>query len=160
MSSTDRYDTSGLPENQYEPGSDGKVLKNLLGITTREKLETAETAELWLAEEQLLGEVEQDQSFSAQDICTMHRLWLGRIYPWAGEYRKVNLSKDGFTFAMAHTIPALMAEFERDQLKRYTPCCFNEREALAQALAEVHVELMLTTRFARAMVGSDACWQR
>lgn len=33
----DRYDASGFEENQYEPGSHGRVLKNLLGITiTRE----------------------------------------------------------------------------------------------------------------------------
>lgn len=147
MTPADRYNTSGLPEDQYEPGSNGAVLKNLLGITTREKLETAETAELWLAEEQLLGEVEQDQVFTAQDICAMHRLWLGRIYPWAGEYRQVNLSKGGFTFAMAHTIPALMATFENDQLKRLTPCRSSDRESIAKALAELHVELMLIHPF-------------
>jgi len=147
MTSSDRYDTSGQPENQYEPGSDGRLLKNLLGITTREKLETAETAELWLAEEQLLGEIEQDQVFTSQDIRNIHNLWLGNIYPWAGDYRQVNLSKDGFSFAMAHTIPTLMAEFERDQLKRYTPCNFDNRETIAQALAEVHVELMLIHPF-------------
>jgi cell filamentation protein len=28
----DRYATSGLPEDQYEPGSNGTVLKNLRGI--------------------------------------------------------------------------------------------------------------------------------
>jgi len=147
MTSSDRYDTSGQPENQYEPGSDGRLLKNLLGITTREKLETAETAELWLAEEQLLGEIEQDQVFTSQDIRNIHNLWLGNIYSWAGDYRQVNLSKDGFSFAMAHTIPTLMAEFERDQLKRYTPCNFDNRETIAQALAEVHVELMLIHPF-------------
>ena len=147
MTSSDRYDTSGQSEDQYEPGSDGRVLKNLLGITTREKLETAETAELWLAEEQLLGEIEQDQVFTAQDIRSIHNLWLGKIYSWAGDYRRVNLSKDGFSFAMAHTIPTLMAEFERDQLKRYTPCNFHNSETIAQALAEVHVELMLIHPF-------------
>lgn len=147
MTESDRYDTTGLPEDQYEPGSDGTVLKNLLGITTREKLEGAETAELWLAEEQLLGEVEQDQIFTSQDICAMHRLWLGRIYPWAGEYRQVNLSKGGFTFAMAHTIPTLMASFENDQLKRLTPCSFSDLDSIAKALAEVHVELMLIHPF-------------
>lgn len=147
MTPTDRYNTSGLPEDQYEPGSDGSVLQNLLGITTREKLETAETAELWLAEEQLLGEVEQDQVFTAQDLCAMHRLWLGRIYPWAGEYRQVNLSKGGFNFAMAHAIPALMATFENNQLKRLTPCHFSDRDSIAKSLAEVHVELMLIHPF-------------
>jgi cell filamentation protein len=147
MTSSDRYDTSGQLENQHELGSDGRVLRNLLGITTREKMEAAETAELWAAEEQLLGEIEQDQVFTAQDIRNIHNLWLGNIYPWAGDYHQVNLSKDGFSFAMAHTIPTLMAEFERDQLKRYTPCNFHDRKTIGRALAEVHVELMLIHPF-------------
>jgi len=94
-----------------------------------------------------LAEVEQDQRFNVQDICAMHRNWLGRIYSWAGDYRQVNLSKDGFTFAMAPTIPTLMAEFERNQLNRCTPCHFGSRVAVAQALAEVHVELTLIHPF-------------
>ncbi|ORJ53699.1 Fic/DOC family protein [Geothermobacter hydrogeniphilus] len=147
MTPSDRYDTSGMPEGQYEPGSNGRVLKNLLGISSLDELEVAETAELWFAEEKLLAEVRHDQSFTAQDICAMHRLWLGRIYPWAGKYRHVNLGKDGFPFAMAHAIPFLMAEFEREQLKRYTPCIFTDRDAITRALAEVHVELMLIHPF-------------
>ena len=51
------------------------------------------------------------------------------------------------TFAMSHNIPALMATFEREQLRRYTPCRFTSRETIAQALAEVHVELMLIHPF-------------
>jgi hypothetical protein len=57
--------------DQYQPGTDDMVLKNLLGITSREEMEAAETAELWRAEEQLLEEVEQDQSFTAEDIRAM-----------------------------------------------------------------------------------------
>jgi len=147
MLPTDRYDTSGLPEDQYEPGSEGMVLRNLPGITTRQEMEIAETAALWRAQEQLLEEVEQDQSFTAQDIRDIHRLWLGSIYPWAGEYRQVNISKGGFTFAMAHTIPVLMEALEKEQLRRYTPCRFTSRENITQALAEVHVELMLIHPF-------------
>ena len=48
---------------------------------------------------------------------------------------------------MAHTIPALMDAFERDQLRRFTPCVFTDRETIVQALAEVHVELMLIHPF-------------
>jgi cell filamentation protein len=147
MIAADRYDTSGLPEDQYEPGSDGTVLKNLLGITTREAMAITETAKLWAAQEQLLAEIGPDQTFTAQDICDMHRLWFSQIYPWAGSYRQVNISKGGFTFAMAHTIPALMMTFEREQLGRYTPCRITSREAIARALGEVHVELMLIHPF-------------
>ena len=147
MTPKDRYDTSALTEDQYEPGSDGKVLKNLLGITSRDAMGKAETSALWVAEERLLGEVEQKQAFTAKDLCYMHRLWLGSIYPWAGTYRQVNLAKDGFSFAMAQTIPTLMEEFERDQLQRHTPCLLGEHGAISMALAEVHVELMLIHPF-------------
>lgn len=75
----------------------------------------------------------------------MHRLWLGRIYPWAGKYRQVNVKKDSFPFAAAAQIPKLMAEFEDGPLKRYTPC--GSRENLAAGLAEVHVELVLIHPF-------------
>lgn len=147
MISTGRYDTSGLPEDQQEPGSAGTILKNLLGITTRQKMEIVEAEALWMAQSSLLEQIEQNQSFTARDICFMHRLWLGRIYPWAGEYRQVNISKGGFTFAMAHTIPELMSAFERNQLKRFTPCNFTDHDEIAHALAEVHVELMLIHPF-------------
>ncbi len=147
MISSDRYDTIDLSENQYEPGSNGTVLRNLLGITTRDQMEIAETAELWFAEEKLFEKVGQNQSFTAQDIYDMHRLWLEKIYPWAGKERQVNVSKDGFNFAMARTISSLMVEFERKQLARYTPCRFTDHRDIAQALAEVHVELMLIHPF-------------
>jgi cell filamentation protein len=140
---TDRYDTSNLIEDQYEPGSNGTVLRNLLGITVPEDMEVAETEALWRVQEMLLRDIATDQSFTVVDLCRMHRQWLERIYPWAGEYRGVNLSKGGFPFAMAHVIPALMEEFEQKQLRNYTPCVFEGRDDVAHALAEVHVELML-----------------
>jgi cell filamentation protein len=77
----------------------------------------------------------------------MHKEWLGRIYSWAGIPRSVNLSKDGFNFGMARVIPTLLDEFERLQLRRYTPCRFENPDDVAHALAEVHVELMLIHPF-------------
>jgi len=147
MSPSDRYDTSNMTEDQFEPGSDATVLKNLMSIKSRDEMEVAETAELWLAQESLIETVQEDQTFTAEDICSMHRLWLGKIYPWAGVYRQVNVSKDEFHFASANAVPGLMAEFERAQLGRYTPCCFDDHDEVALALAEVHVELMLIHPF-------------
>ncbi len=40
-----------------------------------------------------------------------------------------------------------MTEFERDQLRRFTPCNFTDRASIVQALGEVHVELMLIHPF-------------
>ena len=143
----DRYSTSHLLEDQYEPGSDGKVLRNLLGITDVEELGIAETEALWRVQEKLIGEVTSDQSFREEDICEIHRQWLGEIYPWAGIPRQVNIAKGGFQFAMAHAIPSLLSGFERTQLRKYTPCQSENHDDVAHALAEVHVELMLIHPF-------------
>lgn len=142
-----RYDTSHLSENQYEPGSNGLVLRNKLGIIDPEEMGIAETSALWRVQEKLIGEIAADQMFTAHDICEMHRQWLEGMYPWAGIYRQVNIGKGGFQFAMAQTIPTLMAEFARKQLRKYTPCLFEKRDEVAHALAEVHVELMLIHPF-------------
>lgn len=48
---------------------------------------------------------------------------------------------------MAHAIPMLLDEFERKQLRKYTPCQFPTRDEVTHALAEVHVELMLIHPF-------------
>jgi cell filamentation protein len=144
---TDRYDTSHLPEDQYETGSNGTVLRNKRGIVDPVEMAEEETNALWRAQKQLIGEVTSDQSFTVKDICNIHQLWLEGIYSWAGQLRVVNISKDGFNFAQAPFIAMLMDEFERKQLRIYTPCCFESREEIAHALAEVHVELMLIHPF-------------
>lgn len=144
---TDRYDTSHLSEDQYEPGSNGTVLRNKRGIVDPVEMAEEETNALWHAQKKLIGEVTSDQTFTVQDICDMHRLWLKNIYPWAGQLRVVNISKGGFDFAQAPFLATLMDEFERKQLHTYTPCNFESREEIAHALAEVHVELMLIHPF-------------
>ncbi len=143
----DRYSTSHLPDDQYELGSNGLVLRNKLGIIAPEEMGIAETASLWRVQERLIEETAVDQSFTAHDIREMHRKWLDGIYSWAGIYRQVNISKGGFQFAMAHAIPTLMDAFERDQLQNYTPCVNESIDDVTQALAEVHVELMLIHPF-------------
>ncbi|MGB4598459.1 MAG: hypothetical protein WBI04_00605 [Trichlorobacter sp.] len=80
----DRYDTSQLLENQYEPGSNGTVLRNLAGIVDPREMGIAETAELWRLQEALIGEITDDQSFSAKEVCIFHKRWLQSLYPWAG----------------------------------------------------------------------------
>jgi len=122
-------------------------LRNLVGITSPEEMGLAETSALWLVQEQLIGEVSPDQSFTIADLCRIHRLWLGGLYTWAGQPRSVNLSKGNFAFAMAQVIPVLLDGFEAKQLRKYTPCLFSSRKEVTQALAEVHVELMLIHPF-------------
>lgn len=147
MSPDDRYDVSGLSEAQFEPGSDGLVLKNLLGIASPDEMDIAEANALVVAVDRLVRMYDEEHRFTANDICEFHRVWLRDIYAWAGEYRQVNVSKGDFMFAAAGRVPALMAEYERDTLSRCTPCKFATREEVVRALAEAHVELVLIHPF-------------
>ncbi len=147
MSPDDCYDVSDLTEAQFEPGSDGRVLKNLLGIKSSAEMDTAEASALIEVMDRLVRMYDEDHRFTVSDICEFHRLWLGDIYAWAGEYRQVNVSKGDFLFAVSAHIPALMVEFERDVLARCTPCNFTTRVEVVRALAEAHVELVLVHPF-------------
>ncbi len=147
MKKSGRYDTSGLVEAQFEPGSRGRVLGNLLGIRSSRKMDDAEASALRAAMEAFVATYDEWHRFTAEDICRMHRRWLGGIYAWAGTYRQVNISKDGFPFAAASRVPALMEDFSRKALARRTPCRPAKREEIASALAETHVELVLIPPF-------------
>ncbi len=147
MNPTDRYDTSSLPEDQYEPGSNGTVLKNLLGITSKEELERVEEERFERLLEEAVTRFDADHRFTAQDILWLHKSWLDGVFTWAGTYRSVNIGKAGFMFAAAAHVPELMRQFESQQLARLTPCRFDSTEEVAAALAEVHVELVLIHPF-------------
>jgi len=143
----DRYDASGLPEAQFEPGSNGQVLKNRLGITSKQDMDDTEARALEKTMDALVRTYGEAHRFTAADLCEWHRTWLGDIYEWAGRYRQVNVSKDDFPFAAATHIPSLMDQFEHDVLWRCTPCNFADRMAVTRALAETHVELVLIHPF-------------
>lgn len=147
MTPDDRYDVSGLPEAQFEPGSHEQVLKNRMGLTSRQDMDATEARALGRATDVLVRTYGETHRFTAADIRECHRTWLGDIYEWAGRYRQVNVSKDGFPFAAAARIPALMDLFEREVLPRSTPCNFVDRSAIIHALAETHVELVLIHPF-------------
>jgi hypothetical protein len=50
-----RYDVSRLTENQYQPGSRGRVLRNLLAITSKREMDLAEAEALKRATDTLVG---------------------------------------------------------------------------------------------------------
>ncbi len=147
MKKSGRYKTAHLVEDQYEPGSRGRVLRNLLHITRKREMDVAEAERYALAIPALADRFDQKHCFTAADICEFHKVWLGDIYTWAGRYRQVNVSKDGFAFAAARYIPKLMQELEKGVLRKYTPCIFNTDEEIVEALSIVHAELMLVHPF-------------
>jgi len=147
MKKSGRYKTAHLIEDQYEPGSNGQVLKNKLGITSPEEMDDAEAIALKEATDKLVRKVDKHHQVTAADICGFHKIWLDEIYSWAGKYRQVNVSKGDFPFAAANYIPSLMIQFEREILLRNTPCNFKHRSEVLYALAETHIELVLIHPF-------------
>lgn len=141
-----RYRAEG-PEAQYEPGSRGRVLRNRLGVRSVREMAVRESAALVAATQRLIDDTGVDQRFMAADVRRMHRLWLGGIYVWAGEYRQVNMMKGDFMFAAAGQVPKLMEELERGSLRTFTPCRFTDAGEQARALATVHAELILIHPF-------------
>jgi len=147
MKDLGRYDVSGLIEARYEPGSRGRVLTNLIGITRKRDMDEVEAREQKRAMKEILSIYTFDHRFVAADACRMHKIWLGGVYEWAGRYRQVNLSKGSFPFAAAGRIPDLMDSFEKGPLQRFTPCLFKTQPEVANALAVVHTELVLIHPF-------------
>jgi cell filamentation protein len=141
------YDASGLIEAQFEPGSRGRVLRNLLGIRSKREMDQVEAQEQLHTLEELVRIYDQTHRFTAADVRRIHKMWLEPIYAWAGKYRKVNLSKGDFPFAAANQIPRLMMEFEKGPLREYTPCRFTGMSEIARAIAVVHAELLLIHPF-------------
>lgn len=110
-------------------------------------MDRRETEALLSATQRLIDETRREQRLTAADICRAHKLWLGSIYEWAGQYRSVNLARGAFTFAAAGQVPRLMQELERGPLREFTPCRFAAAEDQAHALAVVHAELVLIHPF-------------
>ena len=79
MKKTGRYDTYGLIENQYEPGSNEQVLRNLLGIKSKQEIGKVEVRELLRVTNQMTEYYDDNHCFTAADICYMHHSWLGSI---------------------------------------------------------------------------------
>lgn len=108
----DRYQAEGA-EAEFEPASRGRVLRNLRGIHSVRAMAQAESAALLSATNRVIDDTDVHQRFTAADIRSMHRLWLGDVYAWAGEYRRVNMMKDGFPFAAAGQVSSQMQLLER-----------------------------------------------
>jgi len=142
---TGRYQ---VPNNEdFEPGSHDSVLKNYLGITSSSEIEALEEQELKRIIVELEGLFNQNYQFISEDLCAIHEGWLGDIYPMAGKYRSVSMSKGDFPFAAPTQIEKLMEAFEEQYLKKYTPCNFKSINEVIEALAIVHVEFILIHPF-------------
>ena len=68
MKKSQRYDTSYLIEDQYEPGSRGRVLRNKLGIKSSREMNRIEKEAQLLAIDKLTDIFAVDHRFTVRDV--------------------------------------------------------------------------------------------
>lgn len=134
-------------EDLFEPGSTGKVLKNLLGITSELEMQDAESV-LLLDLYELIYEPEFNlELINFDTVKSWHWKWLGNIYSWAGSFRTVNMGKGGFEFAAAKFIPNLVKKYEEEFFNLDTVVSELDQAELISYLARSHVEFILIHPF-------------
>ena len=116
-----RYDISGS-QGARQMDSEGGVMENKLGIARAMDMDEVELVLLQKLYVSVLQEHLPPGRISILHLKRWHRRWLGNVYDWAGQYRTVNMSKDGFPFAPAAQLARLMQLFDADYLSRYSPC--------------------------------------
>jgi len=141
-----RYWSTGI-EGEWQPGSDKRVLRNLKAITRKTEMDQAEADALLAVQEQYLNQITAKTRFTANLVCRMHKDWLGSIYPWAGQYRTVEMQKGNFRWPPAFRVAQNMAALEKDFLKKDTPCRPGKLTEVALRVAGIHAELLLVHPF-------------
>lgn len=141
-----RYDIGGEGIEAFEPGSDGRALRNKRRIVDPEEMDIVEARALRQAIDESLDTFENSTRFTMEILSTMHRSWLGDIYDFAGEIRTVNVSKGGIMFAPAAYLGSTLGELD-EVLRSHTPCEGMDRAGVVSAIALVHGEFVLAHPF-------------
>lgn len=144
---TDRYDTKGNTEGQYQPGSNNSVLLNKLAITDVSEMNEVELELLDQLYDKVLSTININQAITTNDLAEWHRTWMGNVYEWAGRQRSVNMSKGDFHFAVANQIAHLLKELDKKYLRKLTPCDQFSDTKLIEAIAVIHIEFILVHPF-------------
>ncbi len=143
-----RYRIATGVEAEFEPGSGQRVLRNLREIKRKREIDQAEYLALAKAQTRYYAEVvDAGMRFDAAFIRRMHYDWLGELYAWAGNYRTVEMSKDGIGWPPAFRIADNMEVLSANELKRYTPCRPARLREVCRQIAEIHAVLVFIHPF-------------
>lgn len=116
------------------------ILKNKLGINDQKKLDDAETLLLADAYTHFFELLKQAKvEFDLSLLFSIHKYFLSTLYDWAGNLRKVDISKDGMLFAPVKYIDKSLRGFEI-LLKKNLPKQNNSKDTISKKLASVHNE--------------------
>jgi cell filamentation protein len=113
---TDRYDTTGNPEDEYYPGT--SVLINLEDIRDPEELLERETELQLAAYEAIFSSFDEGLTPDLPFFYYLHHLMFSPLFVWAGRPRTVGISKGGTPFCPPQNIDSMMnalfTELERE----------------------------------------------
>ena len=120
-----------------------EILPNLLNSNSLREIQEAEFEGFLYAELLLTTQLTDKTKFDVDYIKNIHFLALKDVYAFAGNFRTVNISKQGFMFPAARFLDQSMQEFQTEILNKL----LNEYVKLdsvlfIEDLARVHVELL------------------
>ena len=120
----------------------GEVLKNKLGITAPVDLKEAEENAFANAASEITAEGALNQELDFAFLKNLHKRLFGRVYPFAGKIRTVNITKpdSDIPFCMADFI-ALEADRIFSELKVNNYLKGLPKEKFIDSLAELAIEL-------------------
>jgi len=127
------------------PFSEQEILPNRLGLTQASDIGAAETLGFLFAQEVLLQELSSATPFDVTYLYRLHRLALGHLYDFAGELRRVNVSKGGFLFPSALLLDGIMVDFEHHFLERWA--AGGDLEERLRLTGMIHAELLFIHPF-------------
>jgi cell filamentation protein len=126
--------------------NEGEILPNLLNLKDKTAIDKAEFEGLLYSEILLTESLTADTIFSVDYIKNIHFQAFKELYSFAGKYRTVNVSKDGFMFPAAEFLPQSMETFENEILSNL-PDIYHNNDLLIKDLATVHAELLFIHPF-------------
>lgn len=120
-----------------------EILPNLLNSNSLREIQEAEFEGFLYAELLLTTQLTEKTKFDVDYIKNIHFLALKDVYAFAGNFRTVNISKQGFMFPAARFLDQSMQEFQTEILNKL----LNEYVKLdsvlfIEDLARVHAELL------------------
>lgn len=114
---TDRYDTTGNPEDEYYPGT--SVLINLEDIRDPEELLERETELQLAAYERIFSPFDESITPDLPFFYYLHHMMFSPVFVWAGRPRAVGISKSGTPFCppqnIDHMMNAIFTELEQER---------------------------------------------
>lgn len=105
MEKDDHYYVEGYSAELDPYAQENGVLKNNFGITDSASLNEVEADIAGVQIQKILKEP-APKSFTAKHLCALHEHVFSEVYPWAGQYRQVDIAKGDTHFLKHQDIPA------------------------------------------------------